>query len=272
MHCDYITLRAFAVQLLLLMQASLHVNAEEPTTTRTITSTRVVSTHWVVISSSAGTLLTYTTSEAVTGSTLGVTTIAGTEVQTVQSTQTAEPSSQSSVPAGGNMAWEGKGFRDAVLNSTNLYRTQHEANAVKWDDSLASFAQDHADGCDFEHSVRPFVELATCLDRTNAFVRIVTMDLTARTWPKAIPHPPLPSMPGPTRRAITTTRSESSRLKPGTSPNWCGRTQQQLVAARLIATIMAGCSCASTVLRAMLLESSAAMWASLDKAKAASLA
>lgn len=150
MHYNYITLRALAVQVLLLMQASLHVNAEEPTTTRTITSTTVVSTHWVVISSSAGSLTTYTTSDLVTGSTLGTTTIAGTEVR---STQIAEPSTQTSISAGGNMSWEGKGFRDAALNSTNLYRARHEASAIKWDDSLASFAQDHADGCDFEHSV-----------------------------------------------------------------------------------------------------------------------
>lgn len=146
MHCNYITLRALAVQFLLMVQSSFHVTAEESTTTITTTSTTVLSTQWVVITSAAGTIVTYTTSEPVTGSTLGVTYIVG-------STQFAEPTGEASASVGANMAWEGKGFRDAVLNSTNLYRAQHEAAAVKWDDSLASYAQDHADDCKFAHSV-----------------------------------------------------------------------------------------------------------------------
>jgi len=128
------------------MHTSLYVVAEEPTSTVSTTSTTVVATAWVVVTSSEGDIVTYTTSSAVSGSIVGVTTIVG-------STQFAEPTDTASVPLGGNMAWEGKGFRDAVLNSTNLYRAQHQANAVKWDDSLASYAQDHADDCKFAHSV-----------------------------------------------------------------------------------------------------------------------
>ena len=146
MHYNYITLRALAVQLVVLMHTSLHVMAEEPTLTTSTTSTTVVATAWVVVTSSDGERVTYTTSGTVTGSTLGVTTVFG-------STQLAEPTDSASAPLRDNMAWEGKGFRDAVLNSTNLYRAQHEANALKWDDSLASYAQDHADDCKFAHSV-----------------------------------------------------------------------------------------------------------------------
>jgi hypothetical protein len=151
MHRNYITLRALVVQLLLLvlLQTSLLVGAEEPSpsTTITTTSTTVVSTKWVVITSASGSLVTYTTSAFATGSTLGITTIAGSIVESTQA------SSQTPAPSGAKMAWEGQGFKDAVLNSTNQYRAQHEASSVKWNQTLASYAQDHADGCEFKHTV-----------------------------------------------------------------------------------------------------------------------
>ena len=128
------------------MCTALLVVAEEPSLTTYTTSTTVIATAWVVVTSSAGEIVTYTTSDTVTGSTLGVTTIAG-------STQFAEPTDSASAPVGEDMAWEGKGFRDAVLNSTNLYRSQHQANALTWDKNLASYAQDHADDCKFAHTV-----------------------------------------------------------------------------------------------------------------------
>lgn len=147
MHCHYITLRALAVYVVVLMRTSLLVVAEEePILTTFTTSTTVIATAWVVVTSSDGEIVTYTTSDTVTGSTLGVTTIVG-------STQFTEPTASASAPVGEAMAWEGKGFRDAVLNSTNLYRGQHQADALKWDKTLASYAQDHADDCKFAHSV-----------------------------------------------------------------------------------------------------------------------
>jgi uncharacterized protein YkwD len=155
MHYNYITLRTLAVQLVVLMHTSLHVMAEDPTLTTSTTSTTVVATAWVVVTSSDGETLTYTTSDTVTGSILGATTIAG-------STRFAEPTDSASASLGSNMAWEGNGFRDAVLNSTNLHRAQHQAKAVKWDDSLASYAQDHADDCKFAHSV-------SCTQRNSLF-------------------------------------------------------------------------------------------------------
>jgi uncharacterized protein YkwD len=146
MHYNYITPRALAVYVVVLMHTALHIVAEESTLTTYTTSTTVIATEWVVVTSSDGEIVTYTTSDTVTGSIIGVTIIAG-------STQFAEPTDSASAPLGDNMAWEGKGFRDAVLNSTNLYRSQHQANAVKWDKSLASYAQDHAKDCKFAHSV-----------------------------------------------------------------------------------------------------------------------
>lgn len=149
MRCNYITLRTLVVQLLLVvLQTSLLVGAEEqqqPSTTIKTTSTIVVSTKWVVVTSAAGSLITYTTSASATGSTIGITNIAG---SFVESTQAAKPS-----PSIENMAWEGQGFKDAVLNSTNLYRAQHEASALRWNQTLASYAQDHAESCEFKHTV-----------------------------------------------------------------------------------------------------------------------
>lgn len=52
-------------------------------------------------------------------------------------------------------------FTSAILNSTNTYRTQHNASDVKWNDTLADFAAeylDENDDCDFEHSGGPYGE------------------------------------------------------------------------------------------------------------------
>jgi uncharacterized protein YkwD len=56
-----------------------------------------------------------------------------------------------------NQQWtDDQSFRDAVLNSTNFYRSQHNASALNWNDTLVDAAQDWSDGCVFEHSVRKF--------------------------------------------------------------------------------------------------------------------
>ena len=44
-------------------------------------------------------------------------------------------------------------FTAAVVNSTNVYRTQHNASALAWNASLAAYAQNWANGCVFHHSV-----------------------------------------------------------------------------------------------------------------------
>jgi uncharacterized protein YkwD len=49
-------------------------------------------------------------------------------------------------------------FQSAVLNSTNFYRSQHNATAVTWNDTLADFASDYVDDCKFAHSGGPYGE------------------------------------------------------------------------------------------------------------------
>jgi hypothetical protein len=50
-------------------------------------------------------------------------------------------------------------FKSAVLNSTNTYRAQHNASALSWNTSLATFAANWGRACVFEHSVRLFTYL-----------------------------------------------------------------------------------------------------------------
>ncbi|KFA64535.1 hypothetical protein S40285_06429 [Stachybotrys chlorohalonatus IBT 40285] len=51
-------------------------------------------------------------------------------------------------------------FTSAILNSTNMYRTEHNASDVSWNETLAEFAADYLDDieCDFEHSGGPYGE------------------------------------------------------------------------------------------------------------------
>ncbi|ATY63564.1 extracellular SCP domain [Cordyceps militaris] len=54
-------------------------------------------------------------------------------------------------------------FTSAVLNSTNTYRRQHNASALAWNATLASFASSYlaaarTDACNFSHSGGPFGE------------------------------------------------------------------------------------------------------------------
>lgn len=43
-------------------------------------------------------------------------------------------------------------FKDAVLNSTNFYRYEHNATFLAWNDSLATYAADYAPQCIWAHS------------------------------------------------------------------------------------------------------------------------
>ncbi len=51
-------------------------------------------------------------------------------------------------------------FTSAVLNSTNTYRTQHNASALSWNKTLADYASGylHDVTCDFKHSGGPYGE------------------------------------------------------------------------------------------------------------------
>lgn len=71
-------------------------------------------------------------------------------------TITAEPSIPSEEPE-----WkDDEVFSSAILNSTNTYRSQHNASDVSWNDTLATFAEDYLDDvdCKFEHSGGPYGE------------------------------------------------------------------------------------------------------------------
>ncbi|TKA72425.1 hypothetical protein B0A55_05407 [Friedmanniomyces simplex] len=60
--------------------------------------------------------------------------------------------------ATGTIAYTGNALQAAVLNSTNYYRAQHQANALTWDDALANYAQDYAGKCIWQHSNGPYGE------------------------------------------------------------------------------------------------------------------
>jgi len=52
-------------------------------------------------------------------------------------------------------------FTSAVLNSTNFFRSEHNASWAVWNDTIASFAQSYLagnDDCAFEHSGGPYGE------------------------------------------------------------------------------------------------------------------
>lgn len=66
-----------------------------------------------------------------------------------------------SIPSNEPEYKEGKSFTSAVLNSTNFYRQEHNATALKWNKTLEEFATDYLDDnddCDFEHSGGPYGE------------------------------------------------------------------------------------------------------------------
>lgn len=46
-------------------------------------------------------------------------------------------------------------FRTSILNSTNLYRYQHNATFLSWNDSLATYAANYAAKCIWAHSYGP---------------------------------------------------------------------------------------------------------------------
>ncbi|KAK5994517.1 Protein PRY2 [Cladobotryum mycophilum] len=75
-------------------------------------------------------------------------------------TVTAPPSIPSSEPSYSNL----QTFTSAILNSTNVYRDQHNASSLRWNQTLASFASTYlsspsvGDACKFEHSGGPYGE------------------------------------------------------------------------------------------------------------------
>lgn len=110
---------------LLLLISSQTLAKETTTSSVTLTTTTYI----------ASTTITRTLNRQHVTQTNSISTSAGTE------TTSAQPKMSKSLEA-------------TVLNSTNLYRELYLAQPLKWNDTLANFAQDHAKQCVFEHSVR----------------------------------------------------------------------------------------------------------------------
>ena len=47
-----------------------------------------------------------------------------------------------------------KNFQNAAVNTHNTDRAKHGVAGLKWNDTVAKYAQKTADNCDFVHSVR----------------------------------------------------------------------------------------------------------------------
>ena len=131
------SLRALAAQFLFFIFFASIVVADLTITTTTLTSTTTVLTSTITVTTNGGTHETLTTA---------------TSTKKIKSKGIDEPSA--------TMTW-GRGHGDfstsqlksQVLNSTNYFRSQHEARALSWDPSLAQYAQRYVDRCVWEHSV-----------------------------------------------------------------------------------------------------------------------
>ncbi|PBK60891.1 PR-1-like protein [Armillaria solidipes] len=63
-------------------------------------------------------------------------------------------------------------FQSAILDTTNSYRSAHGADALTWNDTLASYALEHTQSCVFEHSGGPYGEnLAAGYESPEASVK-----------------------------------------------------------------------------------------------------
>jgi hypothetical protein len=76
---------------------------------------------------------------------------------TVVATVTVRPSSVPSVPDTTSYT-NSENLQADILNSTNFYRYEHNATALTWNSSLASFAQSWASHCRWKHSGGPYGE------------------------------------------------------------------------------------------------------------------
>ena len=72
---------------------------------------------------------------------------------------TVVASGTSPTSTGASSQWtDDSSFQSAILNSTNTYRKQHNATALTWNDTLATFAAQHVTPCNFAHTGGPYGE------------------------------------------------------------------------------------------------------------------
>ena len=129
--------RALAALISIYLYAVQRVYASDSTITSTITSSTIVTTSTTTI-------------------TLGQSTFASTTqipVTTIPSAAATTGMASGSNAGSGNGVYAGNQFQDAVLNSTNFYRKAYQAQPVTWNDTLAQYAQNYAENCEWEHSV-----------------------------------------------------------------------------------------------------------------------
>ena len=79
------------------------------------------------------------------------------EQTTVVATVTVQPPSVTSIPDTTSYT-NAKDLQTDILNSTNFYRYEHNATALTWNATLASFAQSWANRCQWKHSGGPYGE------------------------------------------------------------------------------------------------------------------
>jgi hypothetical protein len=63
-------------------------------------------------------------------------------------------------------------FKKAILNSTNTYRKQHNATSLAWNTTLAEFAENWGESCEFGHSVCRSVYTSIALLRSSSHVEV----------------------------------------------------------------------------------------------------
>ncbi|OAA60658.1 Allergen V5/Tpx-1-related protein [Cordyceps fumosorosea ARSEF 2679] len=81
-------------------------------------------------------------------------TVVETQTPKPQPTTTAQPQpTASQAPPQQSLAPSG-GYQDTVVKYHNAYRQDHSAPALEWDDTLASYAQNTAQKCVFEHDMK----------------------------------------------------------------------------------------------------------------------
>lgn len=81
-----------------------------------------------------------------------VASFSGAHSKTITSTITNIIAAPSSPPASSSYTSDNN-FRSSILNSTNFYRNQHNATALTWNNSLATYATTYANKCLWTHSV-----------------------------------------------------------------------------------------------------------------------
>ncbi|KAL4907409.1 CAP domain-containing protein [Aspergillus multicolor] len=85
------------------------------------------------------------------------TTVVVTVIETATATASTLATATPEVPQDPSYTSEQQ-FRSSILETTNTYRAAHNASDLSWNNTLADFAKDWAEGCKWEHSSGPYGE------------------------------------------------------------------------------------------------------------------